>query len=423
MDAKQLISLMLKSGCYSDKKKTRNGLFAEVSYNNFDTDQVYNRLNAGWKTAQYIIVSDCTETNIDNLISQWKTLAFGFTDQYLIVFRKIRNCYMIYNNEGNAIGDDSILKELIEKNRLKGIMQKADAPNETTTLKTGDNLIIYGVPGCGKSYYIKHFYLNGIKENQQERVVFHPDYSYSDFIGQILPESVEDVEGNKHISYCFNPGPFTKILKKSVNDPFNNYYLVIEELNRGNAPSIFGDVFQLLDRVDGVSEYGIDNAEMAACIYGDAQTKVRIPRNLFILATMNTADQNVFTLDTAFKRRWRMKSVVSNFDTCAFGGKHVCGTGVTWKTFAETVNECIVECAESSVGSEDKRLGAYFVSEREIADVEMFSEKVLMYLWNDAFKYDKERIFKVDKYNTLEALLIGFKDERLGVFSVEFSQS
>ena len=117
-----------------------------------------------------------------------------------------------------------------------------------------------------------------------------------------------------------------------------------------------------------------------------------------------------------------MKSVVSNFDECAFGSKLVCGTNVTWKTFATTINNYIVECAESSVGSEDKRLGAYFVTEAELADVEMFSAKVLMYLCNDAFKYEKEKVFKMDSYKTLEALLLGFKNNGLDVFSVTFSQ-
>lgn len=423
MDAQQLKILLIREGCYSDKKRTRNGLFAEASWNNFDTDQVNNRLNAGWKTAQYIIVDDCSEINLPKLLKQWTVLTSDFSDQYLLVYDGTQNGYIVYDSKGKKIGDDSILEALIERNRMRGFLKRTDSPVAAPAAKCGENLIIYGVPGCGKSYYIKQIYLNGVEESQQERVVFHPDYAYSDFVGQILPESVSDAAGNKHVSYRFKPGPFTKILAKAVKDPQRNYYLVVEELNRGNAPAIFGDVFQLLDRVDGVSEYGIDNADMAEVIYGDEQKKIRIPKNLFILATMNTADQNVFTLDTAFKRRWKMKSVVSNFDECAFGDKLVCGTSVTWKVFANTINRYIVECAESSVGSEDKRLGAYFVSEKELADVELFSEKVLMYLWNDAFKYEKEKVFKVDLYKTLEALLLGFKNNGIGIFSVDFSQS
>ena len=143
-----------------------------------------------------------------------------------------------------------------------------------------------------------------------ERVVFHPDYTYSDFVGQILPRVEKDKDGNDKLKYVFTPGPFTKLLKNAQNDPGNYYYLVIEELNRGNAPAIFGEVFQLLDRKDeedfsieevGESEYGISNYEVAKEVYGDEKHQVRIPSNMFILATMNTADQNVFTLDTAFQ--------------------------------------------------------------------------------------------------------------------------
>lgn len=153
-------------------------------------------------------------------------------------------------------------------------------------------------------------------------MVFHPDYTYSDFIGQILP----CVEENGQVTYKFTPGPFTNILKDAFNNPTEEYVLVIEEINRGNAPAIFGEVFQLLDRkVEisdinddglpiGTSEYGITNANMARIIYDDPTHKVRIPSNLSIIGTMNTSDQNVFTLDTAFQRRWNMRLIENNFD-------------------------------------------------------------------------------------------------------------
>ena len=214
-------------------------------------------------------------------------------------------------------------------------------------LKIGDNIIFYGVPGCGKSHMIKTEYCDN--EIFMERVVFHPDYTYSDFVGQILPEN--DDEG--HIAYPFVAGPFTRIMKKAVNDPHNNYYLIIEELNRGNAPAIFGEVFQLLDRIDGESEYGISNVDIATEVYGDPSVLVKIPQNLFILATMNTADQNVFTLDTAFKRRWRMRSVVSDVTSCSFANDSICDSNITWKVFLNTINPLIIETGERNLGSED----------------------------------------------------------------------
>ena len=148
-----------------------------------------------------------------------------------------------------------------------------------------------------------------------ERLVFHPDYTYSDFIGQILPVVAEDGQ----VSYQFTAGPFTNILKDAYLNPTEEYILVIEEINRGNAPAIFGEVFQLLDRKViasekyddgmpiGTSEYGITNANIAKIVYGDSKHKVKIPSNLSIIGTMNTSDQNVFTLDTAFQRRWEMR--------------------------------------------------------------------------------------------------------------------
>lgn len=292
-------------------------------------------------------------------------------------------------------------------------LEATNFPTDEAEVRIGENIILYGVPGCGKSHTIKRDYCDD--ERYMERVVFHPDYSYSDFVGQILPQSSEDADGKKHIAYPFVPGPFTRILQKAVNDHRHNYYLVIEELNRGNAPAIFGEAFQLLDRKEGVSEYGINNEDVAQEVYGNPGHPVRIPKNLFILATMNTADQNVFTLDTAFKRRWRMKSIINNIGDCDFAAKPICGTDVSWEAFLATMNPLIVACGEGSIGSEDKRLGTFFIKEAELADVDLFSEKILMYLWNDAFKYDHDKIFQ-SEYKTLEELIAGFKKKHFGVF-------
>lgn len=175
--------------------------------------------------------------------------------------------------------------------------------NEKNRLTTGCNVLLYGVPGSGKSWTVKHEYCK--PGSIVERLVFHPDYTYSDFIGQILPAVAEDGQ----VSYKFTPGPFTNILREAYNNPGKEYILSIEEINRGNAPAIFGEVFQLLDRkveirdIDddgypiGTSEYGITNMNIAEEMYGkDRKTeKVRIPSNLSIIGTMNTSDQNVFT--------------------------------------------------------------------------------------------------------------------------------
>ena len=297
------------------------------------------------------------------------------------------------------------------------VHEKESPDNSSATV--GKNIILYGVPGCGKSHEIKTKYCND--PAFMERVVFHPDYTYSDFVGQILPKT----DGEK-ISYPFTPGPFTTILKKAVNDPdpTHMYYLVVEEINRGNAPAIFGEVFQLLDREHGESEYGITNFDIAKCVYGEGkeEIEIKIPANLTILATMNTADQNVFTLDTAFKRRWTMRSIPNNISDCGHASEPICGTAVTWGAFAEKINETIIDFGEGNLSSEDNRLGAYFVKAEDLQDDQIFAEKVLMYLWNDAFKYDRDKVFKPE-YRTLEELLDGFYIHKFGVFVSSFGFS
>ena len=237
---------------------------------------------------------------------------------------------------------------------------------ESNRLTTGENVLLYGVPGCGKSWTISHEYCDD--DDCMERLVFHPDYMYSDFVGQILP-----VVRNDKVRYEFTPGPFVKLLKKAYWNPTKSYFLIIEEINRGNAPAIFGEIFQLLDRKTkdgdgfrrGTSEYGITNANIAHEVYGDENTKVRIPGNMSIIGTMNTSDQNVFTLDTAFQRRWIMRMIPNSFKNHEFAGNPILDTGISWQQFCEAINDEILR-RNNIASSEDKRLGAYFITEDDL---------------------------------------------------------
>ncbi len=295
---------------------------------------------------------------------------------------------------------------------------------ETERVKGGENVILYGVPGAGKSHTIKKDYCK--EEACVERLVFHPDYTYSDFVGQILPHVADDGT----VSYDFTPGPFTKLLCKAYNTPGSSFYLVIEEINRGNAPAIFGDIFQLLDRDgDGNSIYSITNSDIARIVYKDENHKVSIPSNMSILCTMNTSDQNVFTLDTAFQRRWNMRLIKNKFEAGEedFASTKILDTDVTWEHFFNSINRIILEKNIRMTSSEDKRLGTHFVT-KEVLDYKegdekhnrRFPEKVIKYLWDDAFKFTKEDVFDFDKVKSLEDVIETFisneKNERFKVF-------
>lgn len=335
--------------------------------------------------------------------------------------------------------------------------KKEEVDLEAIRVFSGENVLLYGVPGSGKSWTIEHEYCK--PGSVVERLVFHPDYTYSDFIGQILPAVAEDGQ----VSYKFTPGPFTNILREAYNNPGIEYILIIEEINRGNAPAIFGEVFQLLDRkveirdIDddgypiGTSEYGITNINIAEEMYGkDRRTeKVRIPSNLSIIGTMNTSDQNVFTLDTAFQRRWDMRLIENDFANVdsKLGNAEILDTTVTWKNFCVEINKVVIGNSARMTSAEDKRLGAYFVHLRDLefndamgdlkeydalrrkesrgtlTDDEKtkiavirdamrqnrkFPEKVIKYLWDDAFKFNRELIFEVTEYQSLEQVIRAF---------------
>lgn len=347
--------------------------------------------------------------------------------------------------------------------------------------------IYYGVPGCGKSNKIDEETIN-TSDEQKMRVVFHPEYTNADFVGQILPTNVD---GN--VEYKFRPGPLSKILRRAYLHPDKKYYLIVDEINRGNAAAIFGEYFQLLDRIaakkevpangytytEGWSSYSIENEfinwYIRENLYADvnhklqneddgiakksddesqkaieignlhfsANTGIRLPPNLSILATMNTSDQNVFILDNAFQRRWDMVLVKNEFGKAKTEEEQknvdqqktaqIGDSQITWETFQKTINEKISQFSKENNFSSmiDKRLGCWFVKAvpdkndangKYIITEDSFKNKILKYLWDDAFKFCHEDVF--EDADNFEALLEKVKMDNpdFGVFkNVDFS--
>ncbi|KOY78300.1 hypothetical protein RZ75_12690 [Apilactobacillus kunkeei] len=277
----------------------------------------------------------------------------------------------------------------------------------------GTNEIIYGAPGTGKSYMvnesIKYTPGDGLYDKFVFRTTFYEEYSYLDFVGEVKPDTFND-----DIGYSFVPGIFTKSLKRAIDNPERKVYLIIEELTRGNAEAIFGDIFQLLDRDDnGKSVYGIDNANISKYVFDDEFCKVFIPSNLFIICTANSSDQNTFVLDTAFKRRFSfnyvdVKPSHNNNFKFIYGNKEL-----NWDDFYMKLNDFIVYNLKLS---EDKQIGEWFVvGSKDIKkNTQMVKEKVLNYLWEDVnglslINIDADNIF-LDEFKTFRDVMVAFDE-------------
>lgn len=270
------------------------------------------------------------------------------------------------------------------------------------------NMLIYGAPGTGKSFFIE----NKVKPNYQgsiERVTFYGDFDYTDFVGGLKPTRDE----NNQINYTFVTGPFTRVLIDAYNNPDDSHLLIIEELNRANAASVFGDIFQLLDRNEsGISKYEIFNSDLASYLNKEVigftqfqKTGIKLPGNMAIYATMNPADQGVQQIDSAFKRRWNMKYLPINFDSSEdnIGDVTIKGFNQTWRVIGKGINSYLV----TKDVEEDARLGQHFLTKEELQNIKDVSSKLLGYLWNDALPYQRAEVFKLD---TLAEVISRFEE-------------
>lgn len=270
------------------------------------------------------------------------------------------------------------LKEL-NKNRIKG----------------GYNKIYYGVPGTGKSYGIKKK-LENVEEENKFRTTFHPEYTYNDFVGQLLPMVIKEGVNKGNITYGFQKGPFTLALEKAYNTPEKEVYLVIEEMSRGNCAAIFGDIFQLLDREKSGEEkdwsvFSVNNEVIAQDIMQINNGKIKIPSNLFILGTINTSDQNVFVVDNAFKRRFDWEYISTK--PISENGKYLNNAQlefnngnenihIDWINLYRILNKFISSTEKLALG-EDKQIGQFFIEFNGENNKEKIKNKLLHYLWFD----------------------------------------
>lgn len=291
-------------------------------------------------------------------------------------------------------------------------------------------VMYYGAPGTGKSYRIASLIKKsypGYTEYDDNPYVFrttiYRDYSYYDFVGNIMPVTKEG-----KVSYEFVPGIFTTALCTALRTQDRNIdvYLILEEMSRGDIASIFGDIFQLLDRnVDGKSMYGINNKSIYEYLILNgvikAGHKIIIPSNLHIIGTVNTSDQNVNVIDTAFKRRFDFKYIgvdpipvdgkddeyVNNFDI-----KFTNSDTYEWVKLYQAINHIIIH----DLGlAEDKQLGPFFLKDKRDNDAnrDQVADKLLHYLWQDVERvsYTGASLFD-DSIKSFSQLYSTFKNKK-----------
>lgn len=312
--------------------------------------------------------------------------------------------------------------------------------------------IYFGPPGTGKSYNVSEEILEhqisaglNLEDNEEYnstfvyRTTIYPEYNYYDFIGNIMPV----VEGEK-ITYNFKPGVFTLALSKALDVLKSNIpvYLVIEEMSRGNIASVFGDIFQLLDRDEnGISEYRIDNDIISDYLSKEQiaeyqiesedstviKKEIYLPSNLNILGTVNTSDQNVFVMDTAFKRRFEFEYVdiepIKDNKTGEFLNEYKFELGkskYSWNNFYVVLNNYIVTELDLP---EDKQIGQFFIKFYEDSPEEndkQIQNKLLLYLWEDIelIKMTENKLFDKE-YKSFSSIYKAFK-KGINVFHDDF---
>lgn len=402
----------------SEIKATRNGILQQLQLP--DEAQKYT----DWKPINFLERFNFLKTeNSKTTISE----------DVLQKYKKQLLNLKIYNIDKNIIIEDAKMPET-----------KPYTPLNYTPCKDkikSYNRIIFGAPGTGKSFQLKQESTDGNHFANIERVTFHPDYSYGQFVGSYKPVSDDDGK----ISYEYVPGPFMRTLVAALEsgkngDAAKKYLLIVEEINRAKVAAVFGDMFQLLDRTDaGDSVYEIQASEdvrryLARELGGtkDNYASIKLPNNMYIWATMNSADQGVFPMDTAFKRRWEFTylSINANEKKIAIEDLPIINGDakiIKWNILRKSINNMLLkECKVN----EDKLLGPFFISGEVFKNAtsntdaffEAFNSKVLMYLFEDAGKMHQKKLFAGIDQNelTFSKVCEDFKTRGTAIFGNSF---
>ena len=380
----------------------------------------------------------------------------------------------------------SAVADLLQDRYLKDEDESGNSLVYETGIKKDEarNRIYFGAPGTGKSYNLNENVKKLLKDNDNSepiggyiRVTFHQDYSYAQFVGTYKPT----MNGNQ-IEYKYVPGPFMRILAKAYKNIIENtdetgsvyldgiepFVLVIEEINRAKAAAVFGDMFQLLDRDDnGSSEYDMQPSEeikewlAEECeVSPETFDSIKIPDNMFIWASMNSADQGVFPMDTAMKRRWQFEYVgindgeflvdddnymldeneeikESQGGSFEFAGEK---DAIKWNVLRRAINDKLM--SDDIKAHEDKLMGPFFIKTTKYSKdentgeissevigkdefIKLFCDKVLMYLFEDAAKTKRPQLFggvKPDKINSYSYICEEFKKNGIGIFGEDFKK-
>lgn len=328
----------------------------------------------------------------------------GYFARNQIKIKKYRESLVFKAYDGKAIdslSNDDDLNQLIDY--YKEVMNMETEVKQEEEKKDDLQCIFFGCPGSGKSYTVKQIVEGVANKEDIFRTTFHPDSDYASFVGAYKP-----VKDEQRLTYEFIPQAFTDAYVAAWKDIKKPVFLVIEEINRGNCAQIFGDLFQLLDRDEsGKSEYGIkadtdlkryleDPKVLGVGHEGIKNGELHLPNNLHIFATMNTSDQSLFPMDSAFKRRWSWKYIPIVTDNTVLSKDYtidIDGSLYNWHEFLVAVNKKISQVTES----EDKQMGNFFI--KGSIKKEDFKSKVMFYLWSEVCKdeYKHNSFFKYNK--------------------------